>query len=729
MAASGIQTPASTVPATGLSRSLLALSLLIPVITACLLSWHSLGILDIWLHNQVGQDILNAQGFSGVNTYSYVEPDHPWMNHEWLFQVLTALSGPERAEPPAEGIQRWNVLRMGLTALLAVVLVLGDGNWSRLRGLVQTEPGRSWLALPLLMGMLLLWPRLLMRPELISSIIFVAMVRLADAPLDRWNPRHGFRDVVDPRRRLGGVFWLTVLWAQLHGFVSLAPIILILAGVARALESALWKPARTGPRPANRWWLAAIPLCLAGICLTPNGVQGLVYPLRALGQFSSSEVDLRQTISELTPLLRTRDSLGLTLLAYKLSLVWGLVWVVVTWGRTSLLRVFLWLLAAYAAYAGQRNIGFYAVTFMLLHTGTSGAPLLARLPFFRGPAPIPLLGSVAVLLALAAAVPWWMQISSDDFYLSEGVSRRFGSGANPGRYPEATARMLAGQPETRLFTNVDAAAYLLNRGAARLFIDGRTEAYSGGHWAAYERIKKADQQALALLEKYDPQRVFLSPSSGAFQGLARALLGSGRWDLVNQDESGFFLAPKGNRGAQNNSLGQVTDDASLARRLPSATGSPQGARAADLCLAWATVLDIGGFPRLQEQALRRGLEFRPDHPTLQHNLGNILLARGDFTEAYGLFSGALAVNGRLAGSALNAGVCRLKQGNPDEATELFRRATRINPDNFEAWANLGLAWLSTGDRTRAAEALEQALLLQPGNQQIQSLLLRARSGR
>ena len=38
----------------------------------------------------------------------------------------------------------------------------------------------------------------------------------------------------------------------------------------------------------------------------------------------------------------------------------------------------------------------------------------------------------------------------------------------------------------------------------------------------------------------------------------------------------------------------------------------------------------------QETALRQGLKLHPEHPTLQHNLGNILLARGDLTGALSL---------------------------------------------------------------------------------------------
>lgn len=714
LARTGQLPPLARAQGSWLPRLLKIAALSVPLVTGLLLAWHSLGELDIWLHDRAGRDILAGQGFSGTNTYSFTEPDHPWTNHEWLFQVAAAWTGPGTSGALDPAIARWNLLRTGLAAILLGLLVAGDGQLKR-RG-VPWQPGwwDTWLAVPLLLGLLLLWTRLLLRPELVSYILLVLVVRTLDHPLGRLSPTGRWTDLVSPQRPLGRAFWLTVLWVQFHGFSALAAAVMVLALAARQLEAAL--PGAFIREPArNRLWLWGLPLLLAGLCLSPNGLEGLLYPLQAVGQFRDAQVDLRGSISELVPLLQTRDSLGLTRLAFLVSLGWGALWVGLTWGKTSLLRVLLWMAAAAAAWAGQRNLGLYAVAFVLLHTGTRTPVLPSWLEQPLQRLPRPAVGGLGLVLALAVAITWWVQIGGDGFYLAEGVSRRFGTGANPGRYPESAAQLLQASKGLRLFSNLDGAAYLLDRADVRLFIDGRTEAYSPAMWARYEKIKAGDDQALALLRNARCQAVFLSVQTGAFRPLAQALLQADDWTLAQLDQSGLLFAPGGSRAVP-------PRISSLAGLLPEPGDQVTSARAADLCLAWALTLDTVADPALQEQALRRGLGFRPDHPALQHNLGNLLLARGEFQAALPLFTGALAVNPRLAGSALNAGVCHLRLGQAAQARNFFARATRIDGSSFQAWANLGQACRQLGQDAQALRAFRQALALQPGNSMLQTMV-------
>lgn len=689
-------------------------ALAVPLLTGLLLSWHSLGELDIWLHDRVGRDILAGQGFTGVNTYSFTEPDHPWTNHEWLFQVLTAWTGPGPEGPLEPAIHRWNLLRAALTAILLALLLAGDGLPARRRGPEDPHWWGSWLAVPLLLGMLLLWTRLVLRPELVSFIFLVLVVRTLDRPLAEWSPTGRWPDLISPRRPLGRTFWLTVAWVQFHGFSALAPAVLLLALAARALESLL--PGRFPRQPApRRLWAAGLPMLLGALCLSPSGLDGLIYPLRALGQFQGPGLDLRSSISELVPLLQTRDSLGLTRLAFLVSLGWSALWIGLTWGRISLLRILLLAAAAAAAWAGQRNLGIYAVAFLLLHTGARGPLLPGPLARPLGRLPRPALGLLGLALVLGVAVPWWTRIIDDSFYLAEGVSRRFGSGANPGRYPEPAAALLRSRPDLKLFANLDAAAFLLDRTSARLYIDGRTEAYSQAAWTAYAKIKAGDGQAVALLGRAGCEAVFLGVQTGAFTPLARALQQDPDWNLAHLDAGGLLFLPQ--------------PASVLAPRIEGLDGilpGPESAlspiRAADHCLAWSIALAASGHQGLQEQALRRGLEFRPDHPVLGHNLGNLLLARDRFREALPLFTGALEVNPRLAGSALNAGVCHMRLGQPEQARPLFARAAAIDGQSFEAWANLGQACRQLGRRPEGLRAFRKALALQPGNPMLQAMV-------
>ena len=213
------------------------LPVIIPVLTGLLLSWHSLGDLDIWFHLRAGRDLLDGQGVTSVNRYSFTEPDHPWVNHEWMFQVLAAMTGPE-TPPPINGVESpnvtgWNLMRSALTLLLLLTILGGDRGISRLLGR-EGASAAAWTGVPVLAGLLLLWPRLTIRPELFSYLFFVLLVRWAEqyfrvspgrGPTDGESPDGRWTALLDPRRPAGLSLLLTVVWAQFHGFASLAPLL------------------------------------------------------------------------------------------------------------------------------------------------------------------------------------------------------------------------------------------------------------------------------------------------------------------------------------------------------------------------------------------------------------------------------------------------------------------------------------------------------------------------
>jgi len=65
------------------------------VLMAGFLGWHSLTDLDIWFHLRMGKELLANGNWLTLNTYSFTQPEFPWLNHEWLFQIFAAWSGPE----------------------------------------------------------------------------------------------------------------------------------------------------------------------------------------------------------------------------------------------------------------------------------------------------------------------------------------------------------------------------------------------------------------------------------------------------------------------------------------------------------------------------------------------------------------------------------------------------------------------------------------------------------
>ena len=686
---------------------------LAPVATAAVLAWHSLTDLDIWFHLRAGQDLLAGRGFPSVNTYAFTDPGHPWLNHEWMFQLVVAALGPS-APLDSEQTAGWNLLRLVLIVALVLVLLLGDGAWHGLRS--RSGTGTVLRAsVAVMAGLLLLWPRFNLRPELVSYIFFVLVVRWTDDHFRRPAPGSIWRD-----GSLWRFFAAILIWAQCHGFAAIGLAVVLLGGILRSL------PRSAKSTAAPKWgagavWAPAM-VAVAALLLTPNHWRGLLFPIRALTQLSSASADLQGTVSELVPLLATPNSLGLTLVAFKFSLLWGVVWIVAGWGRVSPLRVLLFVATAAAAFASQRNLGLYALAFVLLHTGwrPAGGTLWWRRFVSRSPGPrtgpwlVPALAAAAVV---TAAVVWIPAVITNDFYLAEGVGRRFGGGTTPATYPRTAAANLSADNDGRVFANLDAAAFLLGTTAARPFVDGRTEAYPAARWAAYRTIRAGGPAALSLLSTTNVSATVLALASGAFRPLAEALIASPAWQAAAADDAGVLFLPRLPGSGR-----QDTEVLQTAARKILAGPAEDPTRRADFCLAAADLLTLAGNTDAARDALTAGLQERPDHPNLNHNLGNQLLAAGDFAGALPHFQRAFARNGRLAGSALNAGVCQLRLQQPAEAAASFRRALAVDPRQVGGWVNLAIALRSTGQPEAALAALEKALALRPDDARLQGQL-------
>lgn len=675
--------------------------LLLPLFLGLSLSWHSLGELDVWLHDTVGQQILAGGGFPRTNTFSFTEPDSAWTNHEWLFQVLVAGVGQSSGSDPAQSVQRWNFLRLILIMIMLGVLLLGERPWrARWPRILVFSPA-------MMLGVFLLWPRFLVRPELISYIFIVLLIRLIEN-----GP--SLRETTPPWKSspfLATI--LTIVWAQFHGFSSLAPVLWLLGCFMAFIPGNAYQSGNL-----RYWGLGLVALILAQI-LTPNGWTGLVYPLKALSQFHADGPDMRRTIAELVPLRQSSGSLHLTILAFYASIVWGLAALVWTRGRGPYLRILIWLLAAGATLAAQRNIGIYALSFLLLNLGLVGSPQLSSPRFSQRPTPLAHLAWSGPALALGLALWLFPQITNDEFYLREGVSRRFGSGMTEARFPQAGTEALGPSSPMRAFANVDAAAWTLNQSGAKLFIDGRTEAYSATTWSQYALIKSGGDEALAILERHKVQAVLLATAGGGLEKLVHALIQSPRWSIQALDEAGilWLRADSRDRSADTERLASGVRHAF---GLTTAEKSPT--RRADRLAALANLANLSGADALGDRILRAGLQESPNHPPLHHNLGNKLLAQGRYAKALNHFQKALEINPRLEQSALNAGVCSLKLDDAEGAIPHFQRAVSLNPNHGPYRVNLGLAWLQKGNKDKALNEFRQALALNPQNRRLRSMI-------
>lgn len=115
-----------------------------------------------------------------------------------------------------------------------------------------------------------------------------------------------------------------------------------------------------------------------------------------------------------------------------------------------------------------------------------------------------------------------------------------------------------------------------------------------------------------------------------------------------------------------------------------------------------------------ERVYHAALELAPGRPSILHNLGVVVAARGDHKAALAHFEAALAAEPHYASAHHNRAVALMALGRTREAIAGFTRAAAIEPGNYAAHRALGFLWLAEGNRGRALDHFARTCELRRG---------------
>jgi len=401
---------------------------------------------DYWWHLKTGALIVSQGRVPRVDPYSFTSPGTPWIDHEWLFQVL-AYAGHSTLGPHLLVLIK-SALLLGI-AFLAARLLMREGH------------GPAGAAILLMLALVGASFRFDVRPELATLLLVPLAVDLA------MRARRTGR--VAP---LAGIVFLTAFGANLHVGILLVPV-LLWAATAATFVAARFGRFRQGGRDAGaaeppgflpRLALTALAASLAA-GVNPYGLKIYAVPL------------------ELRHLLQ--------------GLPWpNLEWVAPTWSTTPLFFVAAGLtavvlilgvravdpiaapalvLSLLIALQHVRNVGLF---FLLLPWGLArpARHLVDRMKSSRlyhhgtgGEAVRP--GFIVAAVLLLSGIPLLLWLPPEP---------RFGLGLDAGNEPSRAVDFLEreGIPGP-LYNDVRFGGYLVWRRfpAEQVFIDGRNEIY------------------------------------------------------------------------------------------------------------------------------------------------------------------------------------------------------------------------------------------------------------
>jgi hypothetical protein len=445
---------------------------------------------DIGFHIKTGEYIVQHGVIPSSNTFSFVEPDHPWPLHQWLPDILLYLLWLIGGMP---------LIIVGKAFVVGLIAYL----WYR----ILREVGECEQSLALLMVVVLLCAlrfRFFERPDLLSAFLFFSTFLLTLAP-KRDDVRSMILNLSIP------VLWMNVHAGVVYGMLFHGPIWLermVCSFRIKSEESKReWKQVRFLP-------FAYLAGALISVAIHPPAIKGLLIPF----EYFDAAKDYQ--ISEYQYLTFSRRPF-----VFSLMIVLWLIFLVRIRSLRSIFPVLLCL--------GFTWLGFGAERAMLF-----SLPLVAIFALQKINIRVP---TVKAALAAGCTLIAFIILFQRSLFVPGFDCHRF-------YYPKPLFSLIKSHPwKGKLLNEMGFGGPLLLSGQKQIFVDGRLETYSRDFWfGVYQPILNAAPGWEGRMEKYAIRTVLLK-NPLYYQNsvkLAEALHASPDWRLIGWTESALLFARK-----------------------------------------------------------------------------------------------------------------------------------------------------------------------------------------
>ncbi len=437
--------------------------------------------LDLWLHIGVGRFITLHGIIPLHDILSCSIVGTPWVNHEWLFQVIVynifQAWGPE-------GMIQMQVVMVTLTMFL--LLVLG-----------YNKDKQSMLIFVLYLVGMVYSQRFTIRPDIYSLFFLTFYIFILSFHIDkRWVPL---------------VLLISqVLWTNIHGFFFFGPLFVLIGLIAEWLRRHALLPYEwaTSGRLVNEEYHRlkfTFVLVVAACFINPHTWEGAWYPLRVFFSLAGENKIFFQHIQELQrPLALDNIFANNEFTYYKLLILISLVTFVLNRRRLDISALLFWLVFLIFSLKAARNIAFFALAaYLVIMTNLLTISPKDVIPFrFTKKRFMHLTSAVMKLLFLIWLLQDVQGMTLNGYYDFDKYERKseFG-GISQRNYPnKALDFLVAHRIRGNFFNDFNSGAYLIGRAFPdiKVFIDGRTEVYGAQFFEQY--LKLWDEGDAPLLE-------------------------------------------------------------------------------------------------------------------------------------------------------------------------------------------------------------------------------------
>lgn len=449
---------------------------------------------DVWWHLKTGQLIVETHAVPRTDPYSFTRFGQPWVDHEWLSELL--LYGIFR-------VAGFPGLMVIFGMIIAATLML----------VYLRSPARPFVA-----GIITLWgafasaPAWGVRPQMISLLLASLFLYLLERSIQR-------------RRLLWWMVPLTLLWANLHAGYALGLALLGLFGIGTCLDGLLGYEAWAEVKTYMRTLALVFVVCGLAVLVNPNGVRLYWYPLETL----TSPTMQRYIVEWFSPNFHLERYAPLLLMIVSI-----LALLAFSPRRVRPRDLLLLLATAFAALHAVRHIPIFILVAVPVLSGLVQplAGRLARLPD-SVTGKIRRKGNRAVNALLLAGILVFMVGRVAYVILRQPL-------AESQQYPAAAVNFLVSHPPAGpVFNAYNWGGYLIWKlhPELRVFIDGRANVYGDSFMEGFASAYEVKNDWQAVLRRWDIVTVVVPVDAP----LAVALRQQKIWKTVYQDGQAVVL--------------------------------------------------------------------------------------------------------------------------------------------------------------------------------------------
>lgn len=639
--------------------------------------------LDLWLHIGMGRYIVqNGFYVPSVDMLSCTIAGNPWVNHEWLFQVLLywihLFSGPG-------GLIFMQVILTSITALILFVLTYNKDK--------QFLCLLSFLFVALIYQM-----RFTIRPDLFSLFFFVIYILILAFFLEKkWSS--------------AVLFFVQVLWSNMHGFFFFGPLFVMIALVAEWLKRHArlpWEWNEVG-RLSNeeyrrlKWLLGFTVLaCL----INPLTFKGAWYPIGVFFQISGDSSIFFDHIMELKrPIqMATIWSFG-EYPYYKVLIILSFVSFIFNRWKMDISTFLFWLVFLLFSLAAIRNMVYFAfAAHLVFMANVSSLSLNDVVPIkITDKKFIYTFSLVLKIFLLFWVMQYIISASGHGYFDFDKYERKseFG-GISQRNFPNKAVDFLVDNNiKGNMFNEFNSGAYVVGRcyPDIKVYIDGRTEVYGPDFFKHYLTIVH-DENIDTLkkdIEKYDISIVLINTvRDEGPEEVLKFLYTNEEWKLVYLGHDGIiFLKDVPRHQDVIAKHGIDLNDWKVKPLNEYRLGSRKVVPYYHVNRAYS--LEAMGFPDAAVTEAKAALYVYPGYPEAFALIGQVHAERKEILQAFHNFRLALTYNSSNREIRGNLAKMYELMGMYDEAIHQYELLMERFPDHPEAYFLAARSYVKSGD--------------------------------